>query len=63
MKTLIYISIAVSIITTLSCSKTNEMPPPNGGFIRDYVLPTAGFLTPEEREILNTKREEYNSIL
>lgn len=51
------------VLLITGCSKPNDVPPPNKGLLKDYVLPPASFLTPAERAILEERREEYIKIL
>lgn len=51
---------AVSI--HFSCEKYDEVPPKSDIIIRDYKMPAPGFLTSEERALINKNREDYNNL-
>lgn len=52
-----------AFVCITGCSKPDEVVPSNQGFIRDYILPSATFLTPSERAEVDAIKEEYRSIL
>jgi len=57
------IAVLGAYICINGCSKPDEVVPENKGFIRDYVLPSASFLTPAERAEVEAIKEEYRKIL
>ncbi|WEK34248.1 MAG: hypothetical protein P0Y53_17310 [Candidatus Pseudobacter hemicellulosilyticus] len=61
-----YILISVLFAGALfsnGCSKSDELVPANKSVLREYVLPPASFMTPDERAVIDERRDEYNSIL
>lgn len=53
---------ALVVLATASCKKENEVPPRQNGYITNYILPPATFLTDQERSILDAKRSEWDKF-
>lgn len=63
MKQKIILAILIAgALTTAACKKQNEVPPKQQGYYNLYTLPAPTFLTPEERAILDAKREEWDNL-
>lgn len=60
---IVIIAILSGAVFSGGCSKSNELVPPNKNVIRDYVLPPASFMTPDERTAIEERRQEYERIL
>lgn len=58
-----YLAAIFGVIMLSACEKYSEVPPrTTGNIIRNYTTPMPGFLTNEEREIINQQRLEYKNL-
>lgn len=51
------------VLLCSACGNENEVPPYRTTSTEAYVMPNPIPLTPEERALLNAKREEYNNAI
>ncbi|MFA4868644.1 MAG: hypothetical protein WC623_10615 [Pedobacter sp.] len=59
---LILAAIALGVLTFAACKKENEVPPKQDGYILNYAIPAPTFLTDDERDILDAKRDEWDNL-
>lgn len=62
-KIIISAIVLLSGILSVSCSKPSELPPLNEGYATQYVLPDPVDLTQEERDYLESIKQEYNDAI
>jgi len=62
-KTGLYLLVGLNILFfTVGCKKVNEVPPRNQGYINELIIPDPTILSPQERQLVNQQREEYNNL-
>lgn len=62
MKTVLLFAAGIALLCS-ACDDAKEEPPRTDDIARQYLIPQAIPLTPEERALIKTKRDEYKQAV